>query len=480
MKDDILIIGAGPAGLAAAMKLAEHKKKFKVIEKENQVGGLAKTYIFQEGDLIFRTDNGPHRFYSKNPALYDFVEGLLEEKWLEVRRQTRQYIGGKFYDWPIKPAQALFNVGYKTAVKMMTDYFLARVQYKIFRKKIKNFEDYIIANFGRSLGNFNIINYTEKIWGVPANTIHPDWARQRIRGLSIAYLLRTALNNFLGVAQTQPLRALTEVFYYPEYGTGLIYEIIQKQLQQKGYQILLESQPVKIKHNHRKITDVIVSNAGKEKIFQPQFLIESVPIDVFVKLLDPRPPPEIGEAAEKIRYRDQIFLFLTLNRERVSHDHWIYFPEKHIPIGRISEMKNFSLKMSPPGKTSLLVEYFCSSGDQLWQMTKENLFDLTIAHLEELGFCRRSEVRRSYLFKKTRVYPIYDLIYKDYLNIIKNYLDQFENLFYIGRPGRFRYNNQDHSLEMGFLAAKSILEGKRYDLDLVGAETEYFEKGRWR
>jgi len=479
-KEEILIIGAGPAGLTAAMELAKEKKKFTVIEKDNQVGGLAKTYVFKEGDLIFRTDNGPHRFYSKNPALYDFVEGLLQEKWLEVRRQTRQYIGGKFYDWPIKPAQALFNVGYKTAAKMIAHYCLARVQYKIFRKEIKNFEDYIIANFGRSLGNFNIINYTEKIWGVPASTIHTDWAAQRIRGLSVGFLVKAAIEETLGFFKTYPPRTLVDVFYYPEYGTGLTYQMIKDRLEDKGYQFLFNTEPMEIHHQDNKITEVLIRRAEQSFRIKPEYLIESVPLRDFLKLLKPAPPTEVLAAATKMKYRDQVYLFITLNRDRATDDQWIYFPEKHIPFGRISEMKNFSQKMSPPGKTSLFVEYFCFEGDEIWNKSKEQLLELTMEHLEVLGFCRRDEMRHCYLIKQKRVYPIYDLNYKDYLGMVKDYLNQFENLFYIGRPGRFRYNNQDHSLEMGFLAARSIIEGKIHNLDLVGAETEYFEKGQWR
>ena len=69
------------------------------------------------------------------------------------------------------------------------------------------------------------------------------------------------------------------------------------------------------------------------------------------------------------------------------------------------------------------------------------------------------------------------LEYKDRLDQVKAWLETLENLTYVGRPGRFRYTNQDHSLEMGILASRTILEGRKYDLDTIGAENEYFEKG---
>lgn len=462
------------------MELAKAKRDFLIVEKDSQVGGLAKTYEFKEGDLVFRTDNGPHRFFSKNPYLYNFIEDLLQEKWIEVKRQTRQYIDGKYYDYPIKPFKALMAVGPGKTIRMVLDYLMAQIQYKILRKEIKNFEDYIVSNFGQTLGRFNMINYTEKIWGVPASTIHPDWARQRIRGLSVGFLIKAAAQGALGIFHHQPLRTLVDVFYYPEYGTGLIYETIKSRVEKMGYQIMLNSYPIEIHHQNNRITEVIIKNGGQIQNVKSNHLIESIPLREFLKLLNPVPPAEVMGAAAKMKYRDQVYLFITLDRERVTNDQWLYFPEKHIPIGRINEMKNFSQKMSPYGKTSLFVEFFCFEGDEIWNKSKEDLLELTMSHLEPLGFCRRDEIRHCYLIKQKQVYPIYDLNYKEYVGVVKNYLDQFENLFYIGRPGRFRYNNQDHSLEMGMLAAKSIIDHQRYDLDAIGAEEEYLEKSNFK
>ena len=179
----------------------------------------------------------------------------------------------------------------------------------------------------------------------------------------------------------------------------------------------------------------------------------------------------------KLRYRSQAYLFITLDQESVMADQWIYLPEKQYLIGRISEMRNFSRKMSPPGKTSLFLEFFCTEGDEVWNMSADQLFEKAIGELTEFGFTDKSNVRKYYHLRERNVYPIYDVNYKEYLNHIKAYLDGFKNLYYIGRPGRFRYNNQDHSLEMGMLVAKGIIEGFRPDIEKVGEEKEYYESG---
>jgi protoporphyrinogen oxidase len=477
---ETLIIGAGPAGLACAMELSKAGKDFIVVEKDSVVGGLAKTYEFREGDLVFRTDNGPHRFFSKNPYLYEFIEDLIDEQWIEVRRQTRQFIGGKFYDYPVNAMQALKNLGPLKAVQILFDYGIAKLKYGVLKKPIRNFADYVYANFGKTLGEFGMINYTEKIWGIPATDIHADWAGQRIKGLSLTSLAKDMLVRLFGGTSKGKPKTLVDAFYYPDTGTGLIYETIRKRLEEKGYAVLVSTEPVKIVHENGEVKEVVLKGPDGEVSVTCKTLVESVPLPKFIELLSPTPPQEVLDAKNRLRYRSQVYLFLTLDKESVTPDQWIYFPDKDNPIGRMSEMRNFSAKMSPPGKTSLFIEFFCFDGDETWNMTKDGLVAHALPYLTEMGFVKKEEIRNAYLIKQKDVYPLYDVAYHSYLDAVKAYLDGFSNLLYIGRPGRFRYNNQDHSLEMGMLAAKSVVEGKRYDIEKVGDEAEYYESGKLR
>lgn len=474
---ETLIIGAGPACLACAMELTRAKKEFIVVERDAQVGGLAKTYTFTEGDLVFRTDNGPHRFFSKNQYLYDFIGGIIKEHWITVNRQTRQYIDGKFYDYPINIIQAVKNVGFYKAFRMGRDYFLAKVKYAYLKKPIKNFSDYVYANFGKTLGEFNMINYTEKIWGIPSETIHSDWAGQRIKGLSIGSLLKDFFGRIFGIHSASKPKTLVDMFYYPDIGTGFIYETIADRIKESGRTILFNSYPEKVFHGGSKCRSAIINTPEGQVEIEFDFLVESVPLTDFVLLMDPALSPKVLEANKKLHHRSQVYLFITLDKDSITNDQWIYFPNKDIPFARISEMKNFSGKMSPPGKTSLFVEFFCFENDEVWNMNKEELLRLSLPYFEKMKFFSADQVRNCYLLRKKNAYPIYDINYKTFLDEIKETLDSFPNLFYIGRPGRFRYNNQDHSLEMGLLAAKSIIEGVRYDIESIGNEQEYYEKG---
>jgi protoporphyrinogen oxidase len=475
---ETLIIGAGPAGMATAMELSKAGKAFIVVDVDAYVGGLSKTYTYTESDgSVFHTDNGPHRFFSKNPYLYEFIGDLLKDDWILVNRQTRQFIDGKFYDYPINAIQAFKNIGPVKAARMIIDYVIAKWKYGVMKKPVTNFEDYVVANFGRTLGEFNMINYTEKIWGIPSCEIHPDWAKQRIKGLNLRIIAKDTILRLLGKKGAEA-KSLVEAFYYPKKGTGQIYEEIKRVLEHKGYAVHLSTWPTQVRKTAGGFVTTLKNAAGEEQEIESKYLVESVPIVEFVRLLESKVPHEIESAVTKLRYRSQVYLFVTLDKPSVTQDQWIYVPEKNIPIGRISEMKNFSAYMSPADKTSLFLEFFCFEGDRIWDMTPDELFEEALKYCEHAGFFTRKEVRAYYRIAKKNVYPIYDLAYKEYLNVIKNYLSKIENLFFIGRPGRFRYNNQDHSLEMGILAAKSIIDGKVYDIESVGEEKEYQEAGK--
>ena len=221
MNKEVLILGAGPAGMAAAFELYIAGKSFIVVEKNEAVGGLARTLQYGE----FRTDIGPHRFFSQNQYLYDFIEDLLGEHWIKVDRLTRFYINGKFFLYPVELKNALLNVGPYKAFRILFDYLSERVKKIFVKRNPVSFEEQVVSDFGRALAELNMLNYTEKVWGLPCSEISPDWSKQRIKGLSLKEVIKKAVIKSKGGPKT-----LVDQFYYPDLGTGLIYEKIKERI----------------------------------------------------------------------------------------------------------------------------------------------------------------------------------------------------------------------------------------------------------
>jgi len=466
---EILVLGGGPAGISAGYELSKNGYKNTVFERWKKVGGLAKTIDFGE----WRSDIGPHRFFSKNQYLYDMIEEVLEEEWILVERFTRFYIQGKFFMYPVKMDDALKNMGLFRAFKAFLDYLYSKINKTFFHPPINNFEDFVVQEFGRTLAELNMINYTEKIWGIPAKEISADWARQRIHGLSLMALLKKAIFH-----KTKGPKTLVDQFYYPKMGASQTYEKMAGFIGDKGGKILTDAFVCRLDHDGSKITAVTIRRPdGGEETFPCDFCISSIPVTELVKDLRPAAPEEVLRSADQLHYRSQVYLFMKVNKEHVTRDNWVYFPDRDIPFGRIHEPKNFSAALSPPDKTSLWVEHFVFQDDPRWDASAEELFDITMEYLEKLNFLHRSDVIEFYKHREDFVYPIYDLTYQEHSKVLKDYLKNFNNLQLIGRAGRFRYNNQDHSIETGILAARNIIEGGNYDLEKVGAEQEYFEKG---
>ena len=186
---DLLIIGAGPAGLTAAYELGDSGKKVIILEKKEQVGGLAETKVFGR----YRYDIGPHRFFTKNQEVYDLFLKMLGDDAVGVSRKTRILFKNSYFDYPLTPINALFGLGIIESVTIGFSYIYARIKSYLKVSKIDNFEDWVVDKFGRKLFNNFFKNYTEKVWGIDCKDIGSDWAAQRIKGLSLSTAIKFAL-----------------------------------------------------------------------------------------------------------------------------------------------------------------------------------------------------------------------------------------------------------------------------------------------
>lgn len=463
----VVIIGAGPAGLTAAYQLYKKGIKSIVLEKDKVVGGISRTVNYK-GYLF---DIGGHRFFTKVKAVDQMWREVLgEEKFLKRPRLSRIYYNKKFFNYPLKATNALFGLGIFNSFLTLCSYIKAQI-FPI--KSEKSFEDWIRNRFGKRLYTTFFKTYTEKVWGIPCSEISADWAAQRIKGLS---LIATIKNSLLSSYKSNnTIKTLIDKFDYPEKGPGQMWEMVAENIQTRGSELKMNANVNKIFWEKGKIKALEISNGESYEIIEGTDFISSMPMQELVRKMEPKPAAEIIQAANKLSYRDFLTVSLIINKANLFKDNWIYIHDPNVKVGRIQNFKNWSPKMVPdPHKTCLGLEYFCFEGDGLWTMADEDLIKLATKELSILGLVDPKDVEDGAVVRMPKAYPIYDSVYEDAVNTIREFFDKLSNIHLVGRNGMHKYNNQDHSMLTAMLAVENIL-GSNHDVWEVNMDEEYHE-----
>jgi protoporphyrinogen oxidase len=472
---EVLVLGAGPAGLTAAFVLENSGIKTKVIEADpNYVGGISRT-VDNNG---FKFDIGGHRFFTKSTIVQELWNQMLsKDRWLrEVPRMSRIYYREKFFNYPLSASDALKKLGIIEALKCMLSYLRFRVRPI---RDPKSFEEWVTNQFGRRLYQIFFKSYTEKVWGMKCAEISADWASQRIKGLSLGEAALNSLPRFILRFRNNgnTIRTLSDKFDYPINGPGELWESVKKKLEDKNSPIIMGEKVTKLFYSDTKITHLETTNyQGHEQLYFGSEVISSLPIRELVNALEPAPPDEILLAANSLNYRDFLTVVLIYKQPSIFFDNWIYIHEPNVKVGRIQNFKNWSKSMVPDTSfTSLGLEYFCFEGDQLWEMSDSDLITLGAKELNSIGLTDLQPLQ-GYVVRCKKAYPIYDDKYKTHVNLISEWISlNVRNLQLVGRNGMHMYNNQDHSMLTAYLAAKNLL-GESHNLWNVNSSAEYHEE----
>ena len=471
-----MIIGAGPAGLTASYELMKHGVTTTVVEKDSRyVGGLART-VEHKG---YRFDIGGHRFFSKNEEVEGLWTEILGPELLTRDRLSRIYYQGRYFAYPLKAANALWNLGPVETVRCMASYARARVQPV---RAPRSFEDWVRNQFGWRLYSIFFKTYTEKVWGISTKELSADWAAQRIKGLDMWLVLKSAL-----LPKRKPsnrgdlVTTLIDSFRYPRLGPGQMWERVADIHQEKGRPVLLGRSVERIEHEGGFVRAVITkTESGAIEKHQGTDFISSMPIRELISRLEPAAPERVRRAADSLSYRDFISVAVMIDRRDLFPDNWIYVHDPSVKVGRIQNFKNWSPDMVPDqSKTCLGLEYFCFEGDGLWSSTDEELIDRARKELAHLGMCQPEEVFDGVVVRQKKAYPVYDDVYEAKVNVIREYLrTSLPNLHLAGRNGMHKYNNQDHSMMTALLVARNIATGGGFDPWKVNADAVYHEEAR--
>ena len=454
----VLIVGAGPAGLTAAYESAKQGIRPFVFEKENQIGGLARTEIHQG----YRFDIGGHRFFTDIEAVKRLWQEILGEDLLPVKRLSRIYYQGRFFNYPLNLVNTLANLGFAESLLILLSYVKARgLPYRDER----TFEQWVTNRFGRRLYRLFFKTYTEKIWGLPCTTLQADWAAQRITGLSLPTVLSSLL------FKTNRAKTLIDEFRYPRWGPGAMWSELRSRVERLGGRVYLNSEVIRLTRNGHRLQTLLVKTGGKDVEIPGDEFLSAMPLGELIPRLDPPPPGEVVEAANKLKYRALILVGLIVNRASLFPDQWIYVHSPEARVGRIQNFKNWSAAMVPdPAKTSLGMEYFCSEGDEIWSMSDARLLELAQNDLSKLGWTALGAPWDGLVFRQAKAYPVYDTGYRERLELIHRFLATIPNFQSVGRNGIHRYDNQDHSMYTAMLAVRNLV-GEDHNIWSVNTES---------
>jgi protoporphyrinogen oxidase len=469
-----VIIGAGPAGLTAGYLLSKEHVPVTVLEGDpTYVGGIARTASYKG----YHFDIGGHRFFSKSREVEDLWTELLPEDMLTRPRSSRIFYGGKFYSYPLKPFEALTQLGVVETARCIASYVGARLRPVA---SPRNFEEWVSNQFGERLYRIFFKTYTEKVWGMPCSEISADWAAQRIKGLSLFSAIFNAIRPKRSGGEV--IKTLIDSFRYPRKGPGMMWEACAARITEMGNTVKMGCRVTGCSYDaSRKVWTVTYRDVeGGTHQIEAAHVISSAPIRELANSISPRLPESVVGAANALKYRDFLTVVLILDDKDAFDDNWIYIHEPGVRVGRIQNFRSWSPEMVPQsGKVCYGLEYFCFEGDGLWNMTDRELVDLGARELAQIGLGRVEQVSDGCVVRQPKAYPVYDDSYAAYVDTIRGELRaHFPILHLIGRNGMHKYNNQDHAMMTAMLCAKNIVAGREvYDVWQVNQDAEYHEAG---
>ena len=471
---DVLVAGGGPAGLTAAYLLSRRGRSVAVVDSHERLwGGISRT----EEYAGYRFDIGGHRFFSKSEQVERLWDEILPELMLERPRKSRIFYRGKFYSYPIRPFEALANLGPVEAARCVASYAGARLRPVA---PVRSFQDWVTNAFGHRLFSIFFKTYTEKVWGMDCREISADWAAQRIRGLSLS---RAVLGAFArrGPERSATVKTLISTFRYPRLGPGMMWGAAAAEARANGARLIQGARVTALAWNPEagEWTARVEGDDGIEEL-RAGSVISSIPLGQLPVMLTPALSLDAASAANGLRYRNFLTVALIVRERNSFDDNWIYVHDPTVRVGRIQNYKSWSPDMVPDKATACYgLEYFCGEGDALWARSDADLVALAARELSQLGLGAVEDVIDGTVVRQPKAYPVYDGEYQARVATVRRELEErFPTFHPVGRNGMHKYNNQDHAMMTAILTVENILAGsKKFDTWQVNDDAEYHEAG---
>lgn len=458
----MIIIGAGPAGLSCAVKLVDHGTPVHVFEGSPHVGGLTRSLPLW-GQTV---DLGPHRFFSADRIVNEHWRRFVGDEFTWVNRLTRILYDGRLFRYPIEPLDAFRNLDLADVARSIASYGYRRARPIA---APTTFEEWVTNRFGSHLFALFFKTYSEKVWGIPCARLDADWAAQRIKKLSLTEAMRAALLGNRGAHKT-----LVDQFAYPAGGAGIVYQRMAAHVRAKGGQVHLGAPVRQVLQDETGAACGVELQDGARHL--GRHVVSTMPLTLMVKGLR-EVPAAVQQACDRLTYRNTVLVYLEVDSDRLFPDNWIYVHAPEVQHGRITNFRNWSPSLSRGKPTTILcMEFWCFDRDEIWSRDDAEVGKQAVRELHQLALLPPgARVLNTHVLRIHRSYPVYEVGYAEHLRGVRAWLEQVPGLLAIGRYGAFKYNNQDHSILMGLLAATEILTGTRQRLWDVNADSTYQE-----
>ena len=420
MNRKIHILGGGPAGMAASYYAKINNLDFTLYEASNSIGGNCKTIKIE--DFLF--DLGAHRFHDKDSKVTNEIKKLLKNDLLDVDSPSKIFWEDKFFDFPLRIIDILLKLDLKTNTKIIFENIINK-----FNKNIEtnNFKNVAYQNYGKTLSDLFLMNYTQKLWGKSCDQLLPEISGGRLKNLNLKSVLKEFIFN-----DKLKSKHLDGKFLYPRFGYGSIFESIKAMHDSQDIQ--LNSSITKLIHNNSKIEKVIINNKDE---FSVNNLISTLPVNLVIKMLEPKVDSSIIEIADSLSFRGLKLCAIFLDIDRCSDNASIYFPDKNIPFTRLYEPKNRSQNMAPKNKTCIVIEVPFDQNKK--NKDDDYIMNQVIEILIDKKIIKRKNILFNTLIDMSFAYPVLTLDVKDKLDILVKFLNNFNNLHLLGRNAQFKY-----------------------------------------